>query len=440
MRNPSTRSRIIIAAIALAAIAAWPVLGMHAARASHAYVAPVLPDYLYRDKTIAFYEQRVREDRRDQISATLLAAQYMQRYRESLDVGDILRAQSQAKRSLILQPQNSGATDGVMASAYYALHDFSHALAYERAAQAEEPRDSNAPAQIALLDMEIGRYAQALPALAHAQSIRSDAGVWAAYSRYDELTGKLTQARALMERASQSADSNADNSAESRAWYHFRLGEMAFSQGDVTQAEQQERAAISQFPGFELAYRALARFCWGAKDWRCALQAATSGANILPEPETLGYEADAQKALGDAAGAAQTQALIFAVERIGNAYRINDRLLSVYYSEHGVRLDDSLRIAQREVARRGNEIYAQDTLAWAAAMDASLDAGACGQSPGNAVSHPGFAYTLSCGYDRAALRKPGRGAALFTAGARSESAVGSDLRGHRTHDAGDIER
>ena len=130
-------------------------------------MAPVLPDYLYRDKTVAFYEQRVREDRRDQISATLLAAQYMQRYRESLDVGDILRAQSQAKRSLILQPQNSGATDGIMASAYYALHDFSHALAYERAAQAEEPRDSNAPAQIALLDMEIGRLRESL---AHARA------------------------------------------------------------------------------------------------------------------------------------------------------------------------------------------------------------------------------------------------------------------------------
>jgi Flp pilus assembly protein TadD len=99
------------------------------------------------------------------------------------------------------------------------------------------------------------------------------------------------------------------------------------------------------------------------------LDAASKGANIIPEPETLGYLADAQRALGQNAQAQQTQALIFAVERLGNAYRINDRLLSVYYSGHSVRLDDALRIARREAARRGEEIFAQDTLAWAAAMD-----------------------------------------------------------------------
>ena len=172
-----------------------------------------------------------------------------------------------------------------------------------------------------------------------------------------------------MERASQSADSNSDNSGAIPGVVSFP------SWRDGVLARRRHRGRAARARGYLAISRLRARvprtraFLLGYKDWHCALQAATSGANILPEPETLGYQADAQKALGDAAGAAQTQALIFAVERIGNAYHINDRLLSVYYSEHGVRLDDSLRIAQREVARRGNEIYAQDTLAWAAAMD-----------------------------------------------------------------------
>jgi Flp pilus assembly protein TadD len=83
----------------------------------------------------------------------------------------------------------------------------------------------------------------------------------------------------------------------------------------------------------------------------------------------LGYEADAQRALGDEHASQQTQLLIFAVQRIGNAYHINDRLLAIYFAEHGVRLDDAYRIAQREVRVRGSEIYAQDTLAWCAAMN-----------------------------------------------------------------------
>ncbi len=333
------------------------------------YVAPVLPDYRYRDDTIAFYERRVRESPQDQISAKLLAAQYMQRYREAQDVGDILRSIDQGRRSLKLQPQNNSGADEVIASGYTALHLFRTALAYETAAHRDQPLDSNAPAQMASLQMELGNYAAAAHDLRAATAISNTPTVMAVQARYDELTGHLAAARALLDRAAAQTDGNADNSAQGRAWFHFRAGELAFSDGASAQAVSDERQAIAQFPNFEMAYRALARFCWAGKDWKCALDAASKGANIIPEPETLGYEADAQQFLGQTAAAAQTRALVFAVERIGNSYHINDRLLSVYYAEHGVRLDDALRIAQREVRSRGNEIYAQDTLAWAAAMD-----------------------------------------------------------------------
>jgi Flp pilus assembly protein TadD len=43
-------------------------------------------------------------------------------------------------------------------------------------------------------------------------------------------------------------------------------------------------------------------------------------------------------------------------------------LLAVYYSEHGERLHDAYRIARHELALR-DDIYTEDTLAWAAAMD-----------------------------------------------------------------------
>jgi tetratricopeptide (TPR) repeat protein len=362
------RSKLLLAAIALAAIAAWPAVGMRTAGASRAYVAPVLPDYAYRDSTVTFYEQRVRRNPEDQFSASLLAGQYLQRYRESLDVGDVERAIHQAQRALQLQPQNNAGAYSVLASAYYALHDFDRALRYEEFARKENPNDANAPAQMALLEMERGRYAQAAADLRTARNVRDDAAVWAAQARYEELTGTLEQARSLMRRAAQSSDAVLDNSAESRAWYHFRLGEMAFTGGAIDEAKREEETAIGDFPNFELAYRAMARFCWAARDWKCALQAATRGAGIIPEPETLGYKADAERALGLRAQAAQTQALIVAVERLGNAYRINDRLLAAYYSEHNVHLDDALRIARREAAHRGQEIFAQDTLAWAAAV------------------------------------------------------------------------
>lgn len=364
-----TGSRLILAAIALCAIAAWPFLGARRANASRAYVAPVEPDYLYRDRTVAFYEGRIKADPQDQISASLLAGQYMQRYRESQDVGDILRAIAQAHRSLGLQPQNNSGAEEIEASAYTALHNFARALVFERAAHAERPDDSNAPAQMASLEMEMGHYAAAHRDLAAARRIKNTPTVMSVQARYDELTGDLASARRLLQNASEQTDEIVDNSAQGRAWYHYRLGELAFSSGDTNDAENQERLALGQFPNFEMAYRALARFCWAASDWQCTLDAAAKGINVIPEPETLGYEADAQRALGDPDAARRTQQLIFAVERLGNAYHINDRLLAVYYAEHGVRLDDAYRIALREVRSRGDELYAQDTLAWCAAMD-----------------------------------------------------------------------
>ncbi len=364
-----TRSWLILAAIALCAIAAWPFLGAQRASASHVYVAPVEPDYVNRDRTVAFYERRVKEDPADQISAKFLGAQYMQRYRESQDVGDILRSIAQAQRSLKLQPQNNSGADEIEASAYTALHKFRTALAFEQAAHAEQPYDSNAPAQMASLEMEIGDYPAAQRDLSSARRIKNTPTVMSVQARYDELTGHLEAGRRLLQIASEQTDEVVDNSAQGRAWYHFRMGELAFSSGDANEAKSQERLALTQFPNFEIAYRALARFCWATKDWHCALDAASKGANVIPEPETLGYEADAQRALGQNDAARQTEQLIFAVERIGNAYHINDRLLAVYYAEHGVRLDDAYHIALREVRSRGEEIYAQDTLAWCAAMD-----------------------------------------------------------------------
>ena len=112
----------------------------------------------------------------------------------------------------------------------------------------------------------------------------------------------------------------------------------------------------------------MARVYCGEHRWREALASATHGADLLPLPETLGYKADAQRALGDGEGARETEDLIGAVERIGNAYGINDRAIAVYDSEHGEHLGDAVRIARRDLAAR-DDIFAEDTLAWALAMN-----------------------------------------------------------------------
>jgi Tfp pilus assembly protein PilF len=86
----------------------------------------------------------------------------------------------------------------------------------------------------------------------------------------------------------------------------------------------------------------------------------------------LGDEVDALRALGDDQGAARTDDLIRTIERIGNAQRVSDRLLAVYYAEHGEHLDDAYRIAARELTVR-DDVFTEDTLAWCAALDGRWD-------------------------------------------------------------------
>jgi tetratricopeptide (TPR) repeat protein len=228
--------------------------------------------------------------------------------------------------------------------------------------------------QQASLEMELGEYGRANDALQRIPiAEQHDIAAETIRSRYDELTGNLATARALLDDAMHQADALIDEPAQARAWYHVRAGELAFNAGDLGAAVDAERTALEIFPTDNLAFKDLAKFELARHHERAARDAAVAGARITPFAETLGYEADAEQALGNDRAAHATREVIFAIERIGNAYHVNDRLLAVYYADHRLRANDALTIARREIAVRGDEIYAQDTLAWAAAMAGHWD-------------------------------------------------------------------
>jgi len=365
----------VIAASALVALAAWPSFVTQSSDRAHAAalptMAPLEADYKLRDSQVAFWERVVaRNQTGDFFSPRNLAGQYLQRYRERGDLGDVLRAEAAARRSLRADPINNAGADDALASALLTLHRFREARRYVRDAERWQRGDAALLAKEASLDMELGEYASAERILAGiAPEARfEDVAVDTVRSRYLEVTGHLSEARQTLERATAGIDSVIDAPAVSRAWYHFREGELAFAAGDDEDALAQEQTAIGMMPTYQPALNALARFYWAMRRWPEALAAAQRAATAVPFPETLGYEEDAERALGDAAGAAQTADLILAIERIGNANRVSDRLLAIYFSEHRVRTGDAYRIAKRELALR-DDIYAEDTLAWAAATD-----------------------------------------------------------------------
>ena len=368
---------VSIALVAIAALAVWPRFvgtSVNSARAAALpTMAPVTPDYERRDQLIAFWERATNEHHRgDMISPRMLGEQYLQRYRERYDVDDVLRAQHAAERSLAAQPAGNLSAELELASIQLTLHRFYDALAITKNIERWDAGDVSMYPREASLDMEIGDYSAAARKLG-AVPERSRDDAWSVVdSRYLELTGHLGQARDLLATASAFQNSNFDAPAQQRAWYFFRQGEMAFEAGDNDGAIGLEREALAVYPNDADASRTLARVECALHEWDACLRDASASAAIVPYPETLGYEVDAQRALGKTAAAAQTDDLIATVERLGDAQHITDRLTAIYYSDHNTHLAQAYAIARNELRSR-DDVFTEDTLAWAAAMDGHWD-------------------------------------------------------------------
>ncbi len=364
-----------VAIVAIASVAAWPAYIKHTERAADVAslptIAPVTADYKYRDKTIAFWEGQVRKNvADDMLSPRQLASEYLQRYRERGDIDDVLRAERQAQRSLRVAPRGNLQADVELASVFLTLHQFSAALAETKFIESYDSNDPQMKIREASLDLEIGDYASAKRIIAALPPAKGYAAIArdTLVTRYDELTGHLAEARKLFETPTAYGNAQFDAPAQQRAWFFFRAGELAFEAGDNDAALADERQALAIFPNYVDATRAAARFNCALQRWHECLTNAAASAAVIPYPETLGYEADAQRALGDASGAKATDDLIRTIERIGNTQHLSDRLLAIYYSEHHLYPHDAYAIAKRELAVR-DDIFTEDTLAWAAAMD-----------------------------------------------------------------------
>ncbi len=359
-----SRSTIVAVAAAIVLGAAWPRFAAHTARATGIPPAPISTDYKQRDRLIAFYEMQVRRDPQDQITQRMLGGEYLQRFRETGDMNDVTRAQAMGQSSLRLQPQGNVEALGIVASSDIALHRFAPALAADRASVEAEPYDENARAQTASVLMELGRYDEAGKIILRANGPIPNPTWLSILARYHEICGDLPGARDEMAQATQIVDRILTVPAYTRSWYHVRDAQLAFEAGDARTADAEFAEALRIFPDNAMALLYQAKFYRAHGDWNHALVAASRSAELYPLPQALGYQADAQRALGDENGARKTDALIRAEQRLFNLQGVNDRLLAMYYAEHHEYLADALAAAKSDLAKRGDEVYADDTMAW----------------------------------------------------------------------------
>ncbi len=69
----------------------------------------------------------------------------------------------------------------------------------------------------------------------------------------------------------------------------------------------------------------------------------------------------------------KTDEVIRAEQRVFNVQGVNDLLLAIFYAEHHEHLREALAAAPSDISKRGNKIYADDTMAWVLASIGRCD-------------------------------------------------------------------
>ncbi|HEY9405048.1 MAG TPA: tetratricopeptide repeat protein [Pyrinomonadaceae bacterium] len=318
--------------------------------------------------TVRFFEERVKRDPDDFIAHNQLADYYLQLEHETGDTRYLELALDAARNSLKALPeeQNTGGLAAlVMAEA--AQHMF--AEAYKHALRLVELEPGKLSSYVMLFDLllELGKYDEAERVLAKMDTLpRPDAAVETRHARLAQIKGDPDTAARRFKAALALSLALSVTDAETICWYHWQLGEVAFSVGQYETAERHYRDALKVLPDDLHARASLARVRAAVGDLEGAVKEYTAVNQQLPEPPYLAALGDLYKLAGRETEATAQYARVEAVARANPLESsLHERLLANYFADHDLKANEAYDIAVRDYAKR-QDIYGADTLAWTA--------------------------------------------------------------------------
>jgi len=257
----------------------------------------------------------------------------------------------------------------------------------------------------ASLDMELGEYAAARALVRAHPRCR---GHHRRRRPIAEVTGDLPRAQVLLGPGGAARRRDLWIANERRAWFHVRLGELAFEAGDAGDALREEAVALARFPDDAQALtdtRALRR---GPSD-RWSERARERGSCCAPH--TVTGEPGPPRGRAKQRLAMRRRRTRRATRSVGgwNASATRSTwsigcLAALLRGTTRCGRTDAYAIARRDAAARP-DVYAEDTLAWAAARAGRWDVGSARRPARGRLEHPRSADLVSRrGYRRARRR------------------------------------
>ena len=285
----------------------------------------------------------------------LRAAAYMQKARETGDFGLNAKAEEALRKSLAVAPDNYDALK-LRAKILLTFHHFEEALAAARRAQSLRPDDHDVYGALTDAYVELGDYERAVEAAQRMVDLRPDA---ASYSRVAYLRSLHGDAEGAVEAMRVAVKASDPRDPEAVAWARVQLGEELAKAGRAEEAAREYEAALRVLPGYEAALQAQARARAASGDYEGAVeiyrQVSSHDAKLA-----LG---DLYARLGRAEEARRMYEAFERDEREAAAAENDLGHLARFWADRGTNLDEALRIARDERARRA-DVFTCDALAW----------------------------------------------------------------------------
>lgn len=309
------------------------------------------------DRTLAFFEERYREDPRNPIAARELIDGYRRRFRTEARLDDLRRAEHIAETMSTVALDRAG-FQARLATVRLDLHKFPEAYAAARNAVSANPASPSAQASLFDAAQATGRYAVAESALARLPT-RSFAHRFRE-AQWLEAHGRLDEAVRSQRRACRELRDGGSRS-QTVAWCLTQLAGLE-GQRDGPEAEAAlYRRALEIRPGYREAVEGLADLAYVQRRWE---QAAELYRRILTDahPDLHLRLAEVLDALDrpEAAATHEHEFLELASDSASEA--LFARPLAIYLADHG-KEDRALSLIQRDLQRRP-DLGGYEVLAW----------------------------------------------------------------------------
>lgn len=313
------------------------------------------------DGLIRSYEDRV-ADHTTPSDYAILGRLYHQRARQGGGVDDYVRAQNALFTALDLFPEDPSA--GVaLAEVDLSLHEFAGALESAGKLLETNPDLLAAVAIVGDAQLAVGEIDRAAEAYARLQSERpTDPSVLIRLSRLEFIRGRTESALNLADQAAASASKT--SSGPGLAWFLAASGRVAFDSGDLDRSASLYDEALDADPNSRPALAGMAIVASARGELAGAIDLLERAIAIVPEPDQLAALGDLYSVSGREDEADVQFATVEVIGRLNESQGVFDRSLAYFYADHGVSVEEALRITEDGLERR-HDIYAYDARAWA---------------------------------------------------------------------------